>query len=119
MKTLANRPRPELYDHPLRWHVASHSKRGKTYLVQLDSYDFNGECQCEDFAIRFEALLKRGITAQQAIEGGLVELRDEGRPQDALRCKHIVDAAMEHSETLARAYVREEEQRNKRTTEKP
>lgn len=112
MKTLANRPRPEIFDHPLRWWVASHTRRGKQYLVQLDSYDFNGECQCEDFAIRFQQLLARGITAADAVAGGLVDVRDEGRPQDALRCKHIVDAAMEHSETFARAYALEE----KRTT---
>jgi hypothetical protein len=108
MKPKVARPLPEVFDHPLRWFVASYTRPGKSYLVQLDSFGFNGECQCEDFEIRFAPLLLRGITPEEAIAGGLVELRNEARPRDALRCRHIVDAAMEHSETIARAYVQTE-----------
>jgi hypothetical protein len=99
------RPRPRTYDHALRYWVASFTRRDREYLVQLDSYGGNGECQCEDFACRFGPLLKRCITPEQAIEGDLVDLRDPKRPQDALRCAHIVDAMMTNSEDFTRAIV--------------
>jgi hypothetical protein len=70
----------EPYDGPLRYWVPSRRSKGGKYLVELDAYDGNGCCQCKDFAIHFEPLLKRGFTAQQALDGELVywDPRGEG-----------------------------------------
>jgi hypothetical protein len=97
----SERPKPSSFDHALRWWVCSHSTPGKEYLVQLDSYGFNGECQCKDFAIRLEPLLSRGITPAEALAGELVTAREDRRPEDALRCHHIVDAYMQFAEEVA------------------
>lgn len=106
---IPNRPRPRTYDHALRWWVPSHTVPGKEYLVELDSYGFNGECQCKDFAVRLEPIVSRGIEPLSALAGGLVEERPGKRPEDALRCHHIIDAMMESSEQFSRAVVAAEE----------
>lgn len=61
-----------VHDNPLRIWVPSETRRGREYLVQLDAYNNNGECQCEHFYNRCGPELKRG-----ALPGTL------------LRCNHI------------------------------
>ena len=84
------------YDSTLRWHVPSHSNPHETYLVDLASFNGNGECQCKNFETRRRPFLVRGWTAARALEAGLpdvnvrkIELEPGQRPEDALRCKHI------------------------------
>jgi hypothetical protein len=98
-----NRPRARSFDHALRYWVASRTVPGKEYLVQFDSYGFNGECQCKDFAINFEPLLRQNVGPESALAGGLVELRDYQQPRDALRCFHICDGLVTLAEDFARA----------------
>ena len=92
--TVTNRPRPKRYDHPLRYWVWSRTRPGMKFLVQIDSYGFNGECQCESFRMNLQKLLRAGVKPQQAVDQKLVELKKNQRPQDALRCPHIIDAMM-------------------------
>jgi hypothetical protein len=114
--TTFNRPRPHTFDHPLRYWVHSYSREDREYLVQLDSYGFNGECQCEDFACKFGPLLDRCITPQEALAGELVDEREGKRPEDALRCRHILDAMLTHSEDFSRAIIAAEQPTNEQTT---
>lgn len=97
------RPEPLPYDHCLRYWVWSRTVPGKKYLVQLDSYGANGECQCKNFECEKGPLLKRGITPAVAFEQELVRMKENQRPEDALRCIHIVDAMMQFAEDAARA----------------
>lgn len=103
-----NEPAPRLsvgaYDSPLRYFVPSRRPNGGTYLIELDAYTGNGTCQCKDFAIRFEPLLKRGFTPQMALDSGLVELPEHKHPEDALRCEHIVTARRRAIDDMIRVY---------------
>lgn len=77
------------YDSRLRYLVTSRRPNVDPYLVELDAFDYNGECQCEHFACRLAPLLRAGLTAEIAWESGLVELPDLGTVADCLRCYHI------------------------------
>jgi hypothetical protein len=46
----------EIEGEPLRFHVASRSGHDP-YLVDLEEYDFNGKCGCQDFEFRREPFL--------------------------------------------------------------
>lgn len=102
------------YDHALRWHVPSRTVVGKDYLVELDAYGFNGECQCKNFNIECRPLLERGISPAEAVKGGLVPDRPEKRVEDALRCHHILDAFVELGEEFARVVVAAEKMQRER-----
>lgn len=82
----------EAFDDVLRWIIPSDTDPHGSYVVELDSYAKNGECQCRDFEMRCRPLLARLITPEQAVEAGLVKLKKGKRVEDALRCKHILDA---------------------------
>jgi hypothetical protein len=118
------RPQPVPFDHCLRWWVWSRHIKGKKYLVQLDSYPIreegrmNGECQCKSFACRLEPLLKAGITPAEAVARRLVKLKENQRPEDALRCPHILDALIAFAEADTRA-VHEAEQAHSPANHKP
>lgn len=99
---VSSRPAPQTFDHCLRYWVWSRTRPGVKYLVQLDSYNFNGICQCEAFQFNLAALLRRGITPAAAVDQGLVKMKERQRPEDALRCPHIVDAFMQFAEDTAR-----------------
>lgn len=86
----------EPYDHPFRLFVPSRTTPGEKYLVELNSFDANGECQCKDFVCRFKGLLEKGVTPEQAVARGLVSLVNKRtgetkRIWDALRCEHIIE----------------------------
>lgn len=91
------------YDGPLRMTVPSRSQNIPPYLVQLDSYGCNGECQCKHFTCRLEQYLKRGVTPQQAVEQGFVEVPEWGTVEDALRCYHIHVARMKFADDVITA----------------
>lgn len=63
-----------LFDPPFRIFVSSESDPDAEYLVDLESYDWNGQCGCPHFELRLESKLAAG------------------KPLDNPRCKHI-DAA--------------------------
>lgn len=92
-----------VYDHALRFWVQSRSDVNKQYLVQLDSYDANGECQCKDFVCRFEKLIKEGVTPEVALRDKLVKARPGKHDWDALRCEHIVEARAEAADMFVNA----------------
>lgn len=100
--TVSTRPEPQRYDGPLRYWVWSRTRPGVKYLVELDSYRYNGECQCEAFKFGMEPLLRRGFTPAQAVREKLVRLKENQRPQDALRCPHIIDGWMQWGLDAAR-----------------
>lgn len=82
----------ELYDDALRWIIPSDSDPHGSHVVELDSFNGNGECTCEDFNMRFRPLLSRRVTPEQALQAGLVKQRTNQRAEDVLRCKHIISA---------------------------
>jgi hypothetical protein len=63
------------FDSPLRYLVDSSSRRGVEHLVELDAYNGNGKCACENFQYRLEPLLKAGA-----------------KPSNATRCHHCLEA---------------------------
>lgn len=88
------------YDDLFRYHVPSRRKGVAPYLVQLDSFDGNGECQCEHFAMRLERFLRLGVPPDVAVESGLVEVPTWGTVDDALRCYHIHIAQLRLAEDI-------------------
>jgi hypothetical protein len=81
---------------------SSRPARGE-YLVELASFDANGECCCRHFVCRLLPILKKGISPADAVASGLVELEEGDRPENALRCKHIVEARGEFADVMIRA----------------
>jgi hypothetical protein len=104
------------FDSALRYHVNSRKKAKVTYLIELDAYNFNGICQCEDFVFNKEKHLRRGITPEQAVMQGLVKIEKDKKGEfkkpieDALRCVHIIAADRQFSEDWKRI-VKEAEDR--------
>lgn len=41
-----------IHGEPFRLYVQSSSREGIQFLVELDAFDFNGQCSCEDFGLR-------------------------------------------------------------------
>ena len=82
----------EVYDCATRFTVPSETRPHETHMVELADYDANGSCSCEHFKIRLEPLLSRRISPQNAIAQGAVTLKKNQHPDDALRCKHIIEA---------------------------
>lgn len=70
---------------PLRFFVASRRPGVEHYLVDLEEYNFNGWCPCEDFEFRMKPSLERGAA-----------------PAPTLRCWHIKQARRFFCETKMR-----------------
>lgn len=49
---------------PFRLYVQSSSREGIQFLVELDAFDFNGQCSCEDFALRRIVDVREGKESQ-------------------------------------------------------
>lgn len=107
---LSDRPNPTPYDSALRYWVWSRTKPGVKYLVQLDSYDCNGECQCESFRFNFEKYLRRGITPEHAVAAKFVKLKEKQRPADAFRCPHILEAFLQFGIDAAKTISKNEKE---------
>lgn len=99
-----NRTQAVPHDHSLRYMVPS-TRRPKDppYLVQLDSYGGNGQCCCKHFLMRLEPLLARAVTPQQAVDEGLVKLKENRHVEDALRCEHILTARSQFCDAVIKA----------------
>ena len=95
-------------DGTLRYLVASRTRPDVKHLCELDHYDFNGACSCEFFTLKLEPLLKRGVTPERASAEKLVKLKNKERPQDALRCSHLVDAWMQWGLDAAKIVMQHE-----------
>lgn len=87
------------FDSVLRYWCPSTRNPNKKYLVEIDAYDGNGMCVCKDFACRREPFLRRGLSPAWAIQNDLpdvdvrrIKLKPGQRPEDALRCCHILIA---------------------------
>lgn len=68
-----------------RYHVASRSGP-HPHLVDLMAFNFNGQCDCENFLFRMRPLLERGCA-----------------PDAELRCWHLKRARAHFTETMLRA----------------
>ena len=64
--------KPQRYDSPTRYIIPS-SKKGQVHLIDLTSYDYNGECSCEDFT----CVKIKAVAAGEP-------------PSNKTRCKHII-----------------------------
>jgi hypothetical protein len=109
MRALEQMDPAVFFDHTLRFQVPSGSDPHVTYLVQLDSYSGNGECDCPAFNFprkkggdSMRTLLAKRVTPEQAFQSGQVNMPKTGRVSDCLRCKHIIDAR----DQLASAVIR-------------
>lgn len=98
----------EIYDSVLRWTVASRTKPGETYVVDLSAYGGEGRCACRDFEQRFEKFLQRGYTPQQVWDDKwITELRDyQLSPEDCLSCWHLVNARRMAARAVVRAFTK-------------
>lgn len=86
-------PEPaEPFDDALRWIIPSRTNPHESYVVELDSYAGNGECQCKWFETQFRPLLSRRVTPADAVQAGMVRLKKGEAVEDALRCWHIKEA---------------------------
>lgn len=95
-------------DGSLRYIVTSRTRPGVKHLVELEHYNFNGICSCESFTMNLEKYLKKGMTAEYVAKERLVKLKNKDRPQDSLRCPHLVDAWMQWAVDSARVVVEHE-----------
>ncbi len=86
---------PHPFDCATTFKVPSDSRPHEEHQIELADYNANGTCSCESFW-KFNALLSRGYTPERALSEGLVTLKRKGlpdkHPDDALRCKHIIEA---------------------------
>jgi hypothetical protein len=65
----------ERQENILRYVVDSRSRTGVQHVVELDLYQGNGGCSCEDFTFRLAPMLRDGM---------------DDKDGDLLRCDHIV-----------------------------
>lgn len=94
-------------DGILRYKVKSRKTKDE-HTVELDSYDGNGQCSCQDFVFNLERHLRRGLTGRQAFESGKIEkLRPwQFSPDDALRCFHICEARREFATAIIAGVIK-------------
>lgn len=108
----------EIYDTALRFLVPSETDPHVKYLVELDSFSGNGECDCPSFNFprhgqpysRREMCARR-VTPEQAIASGWATVPKSGRVADALRCKHIV-AGRDEIATVLIAFLAKHAKKN-------
>lgn len=82
----------ENFDEVLSWKISSETTPGDTYVVELDSFSGNGECQCDSFLFDMRPLLVRGVTPHEAFYKKRIACKDGKDWRDCLRCKHILEA---------------------------
>ncbi len=81
------------HDNSMRWFVRSRRRQVDPHLVDLSAYDGNGRCTCKDYQTRMEPVLKQGLNPADAVEAGVLELREyHAGPWEAARCYHIYRA---------------------------
>ena len=99
-------------DGTLRYLVKSRTRPDVTHVCELEHYNFNGVCGCESFTMNLEKYLKKGITPEYAVAQKWVKLKNKERPQDALRCPHLVDAWMQWAVESAKIVMQHEQQKH-------
>jgi len=99
----------------LRYWVRSNTVLNRRYLVDLAMFNGNGLCACKHSQIRCQKLLKRGISPQEAVEKGLINLKEGHKVYDALRCDHILEARSAFLDELLPRMVALEKQRQGNT----
>jgi len=62
---------------PLRYMVPSATRRNLVHLVDLASYDGNGECSCEHFEFRCRPRLEAGFEPSSKLECRHIKLAKE------------------------------------------
>lgn len=103
-------PAAEPFDDALRWIIASDTNPHESYVVELHSPPGFSVCQCKHFECRLGPLLARQVSPEEAVASGAVKLKEGARIEDALKCKHILDA----EKRLARSVVKAMETAQKR-----
>ena len=100
-------------DGMLRYTCTSRKDPNKKYVQELDAYNGNGMCSCPDFHFNLEKYLKRGLTGRQAFEQGLIkQLKPyHFRPDDALRCFHLMDARWDLLDSFVNGVIKLERER--------
>ncbi len=97
---------PHPFDCATTFKVPSDTRPHEEHQIELDAYQANGMCSCESFW-KFGALLAKGYTPARALAEGLVSLKRKGKPDkhpdDALRCKHIIEAYRQMGPMCVRA----------------
>ncbi len=92
------------YDSPLRYHVTSASRPHERHIVELDAYRLHGRCTCEAFAYRLEPHIRKGISPEQAVAEGLVNLRAGQDVRDGLSCKHLIECRRQFAADMTREF---------------
>ncbi len=77
------------YDGDFRFLVPSRQPGEPPYLVELDSYNGNGQCICKDFTMNIEKYLKQGTSPEKAVADGHRKVPAWGTVEDSLRCFHV------------------------------
>lgn len=108
-----------MFDHPLRYHVESAQRPHVTHLCELDLYRGNGKCSCEYFDFTLSGILAQGISPEDAVARGLIDLvkqnerrlkkgRQTKDVRDALRCDHLIEARRQHADDMIAAISQNE-----------
>ena len=95
------------HDGVLRFMVPSRQKGKLPYLVQLDSWEGNGQCVCRDFVVRKEPLLRRGMTCEEVVAQNILKVPSWGMVPDVLRCFHIHAARLKFADDVIAAIMAE------------
>lgn len=96
----------EAFDDVLRWIIPSDSDPHASYVVELGSPPGYSVCQCMHFECRLRPLLEQRVTPEEAVARGLVKYKKGARIEDALKCRHILDAEKRFSQAMLGALVK-------------
>lgn len=114
---MSEQPHPNtatVFDSILRWLVPSRSDPNDTYAVDLGAYNGEGRCACQDFSMRYEKYLARGMTPQQVWDEKWLEVSPDKPqklrpyqlgPEDCCSCFHLVDARRMAARQCIRAFT--------------
>lgn len=93
-------------DHPLRWKCVSRTRCHVEHVMELGHFKGNGSCTCEDFQFNFFELLSKGITPEEALARKLIPIgkkRADKKPEDALRCEHLIEARGMYADAMIKS----------------
>lgn len=106
MSSIDDAVRANNKDDIFSYDVPSRTDPHSTYHVELDSYNGNGECACDDFTFNHRPLLCRRISPREALTKGLIQRRKYQQDDDqALMCYHLVRAHLQFERDLLNAFI--------------